>query len=255
LVPISRIQRESNVYFGYERIPASEKPLRVQEHFSSVARRYDLMNTVLSLGIHHLWKGAAVEMMDLRPGEEVLDACAGTGDLAARAARAVGSTGRVVLLDFNEAMLEAGRRKPELIRPGAPLQFVRGDAQALPFRDGAFNAVMIGFGIRNLTHMDAGLRELFRVTASGGRMMCLEFSWPEASWLGKLYDFYSLRVMPFLGEVLAGNRQGYRHLPESIRTFEPPYVLRKAMQKAGFRMATSRRFTKGIAALHLARKD
>lgn len=245
---------EETAYFGYERIQAREKTGRVVEHFNSVAQVYDFMNSLLSFGIHHAWKREAVRMLGLKPGERVLDVCGGTGDLAILAAQRTGPRGGVVIYDINRAMITAGL--PKVI--GTPLEgrirHVQGDAEQIAFPEGSFDAVMVGFGIRNVTRMRQGFSEMCRVLAPGGRLLCLEFSrpaWPMFRWL---YDMYSFHIMPLIGEFVAGSRRAYTHLPESIRMFPLPEELSGMLREAGFRRVAYRRFTNGIAVAHLAVK-
>lgn len=240
--------------FGYEKIPETDKSPRVRAHFDSVARRYDLMNTILSFGIHYLWKRAAIKHLAPRPGERILDVCGGTGDLSVSALKAAESNGRVFLYDFNRAMIQTGRDKRSHKALRKKIICIQGDAEALSFPDHTFDAVMIGFGIRNLTHMERGFKEIYRVLNAGGRMMCLEFSKPTHPVFRWLYDIYSLKFMPFLGEVIVGNRQAYTHLPESIRTFPLPDRLAQMIREVGFREVRYLRLTNGIACIHLARK-
>lgn len=241
-------------FFGFERIEARQKTARVISHFNSVAAVYDFMNTLLSLGIHHAWKRASVRLLGLRPGERVLDVCGGTGDLARLAARGVGPAGRVVIYDINRAMIEAGIRKG----PGRPtearIRHVQGDAEQISFPDGVFDAAMVGFGIRNVSRMRQGFAEMHRVLKPGGRLLCLEFSRPVSTFFRGLYDAYSFYAMPFLGELLAGSRRAYTHLPESIRMFPLPDELADMLRGVGFERVVYRRFTNGIAVAHLAVK-
>jgi demethylmenaquinone methyltransferase/2-methoxy-6-polyprenyl-1,4-benzoquinol methylase len=241
-------------FFGFERVHTREKSDRVLRHFNSVAPVYDFMNTLLSFGIHHAWKRASVRMLELRPGDRVLDVCGGTGDLAILTARRVGSRGRVIIYDVNRAMLVAGLPKVR----GGPLEnrirHVQGDAEQIAFPDKSFNAAMVGFGIRNVTRMRQGFAEMHRVLKPGGRLMCLEFSrpvWPVFRWL---YDVYSFYAMPFLGDFIAGSRKAYTHLPESIRMFPLPDELADTLRQVGFCRVEYRRFTNGIAVAHLAAK-
>jgi demethylmenaquinone methyltransferase/2-methoxy-6-polyprenyl-1,4-benzoquinol methylase len=241
-------------FFGFERIHAREKSERVLRHFNSVAHVYDFMNSLLSFGIHHAWKRASVRTLELRPGDRVLDVCGGTGDLAILAARRVGSRGGVVVYDINRAMIEAGLHKVR----GRPLEncirHVQGDAEQIAFPNESFDAAMVGFGIRNVTRMRQGFAEMQRVLRPGGRLMCLEFSrpvWPVFRWL---YDAYSFYAMPFLGDLIAGSRKAYTHLPESIRMFPLPDELAEMLRQVGFSRVDYRRFTNGIAVAHLAVK-
>ena len=241
-------------YFGYEIIRALDKTDRVMQHFNSVARNYDFMNTLLSFGIHHAWKRTAVRMLKLAPGDCVLDVCGGTGDLAILAAAKVGPAGRVFIYDINRAMIEAGLRKVFDSEIRDRLQYVQGNAEYISFPDRHFEAAMVGFGIRNVAHMKKGFEEMYRVLKPGGKLMCLEFSkpvWPVFRWL---YDFYSFYVMPLLGELIVGSRKAYTHLPESIRMFPLPAELSELLQKIGFSQITYRSLTNGIAVIHLAVK-
>jgi demethylmenaquinone methyltransferase/2-methoxy-6-polyprenyl-1,4-benzoquinol methylase len=247
-------QSEKQAFFGYETVPEKEKSLRVLKHFNSVAEVYDFMNTLLSFGIHHIWKTIAVRRLGLSADERVLDVCGGTGDLAVLAARATGGAGRVVIYDINHAMMMAGKRKPSVSRFGNRIVFVQGDAEAIAFPDNTFDASMVGFGIRNVTHMEKGFSEMFRILKPGGRMMCLEFSKPRNPVFRWLYDLYSFYVMPFLGEFIAGSRKAYTHLPESIRTFPLPHEISRILQTIGFSRVNFFRLTNGIAVVHTAVK-
>jgi len=229
-----------------------DKTARVRSYFDAIAGRYDLTNTLLSCGLHHVWKRRAIREAHLSSGMRVLDVCGGTGDLAARAARRLGPAGSVTLYDFSLAMIRAGRT-----RSGgrhARLRYVCGDARCLAARDGFFDVVLIGFGLRNLAGMDAGLREFQRVLKPGGRLVCLEFSQPEAPLLRRLYDLYSYRVIPVLGSLITGAREAYTYLPDSIRRFPAPERLRQMFEQAGFRDVACRLLTGGIAAIHTGRK-
>ena len=241
-------------YFGYERISTVAKTDRVIQHFNSVARHYDFMNTLLSFGIHYAWKRTAVRMLKLAPGDRVLDVCGGTGDLAILAARAVGPAGQVAIYDINRAMIKAGLHKMANTDIETRLWHVQGNAECISFPDRHFDAAMVGFGIRNVTHIQKGFEEMYRVLKPGGKLMCLEFSkptWPVFRWL---YDFYSFYIMPFLGELLVGSKKAYTHLPESIRMFPLPNELSKLLKTIGFSQITYRRLTNGIAVIHLAEK-
>lgn len=240
---------EETVDFGFRRVPAGQKPGYVLRHFNAIAGKYDLMNTLLSLGLHHRWKRLAVEALGPSDGERVLDLCGGTADLALLAHGAVGGQGCVILCDINRAMLDQGRIK--IGRACAEgILTVQGDAEGLPFGPGVFDAAMVGFGIRNLTHMDRGLAEMHRVLAPGGRLVCLEFSLPLTGWFRLLYDFYSFVLMPMAGRLLAGNRGAYLHLPESIRRFPPPGRVAELLGEAGFSEISFGRLTDGIAVIY-----
>lgn len=245
--------RHSQVDFGYRQVPEGEKIHRVLGHFQAVARRYDLMNSLLSLGIHRLWKLAAVKALGLRPGERVLDLCGGTGDLAVLSQRGVGRSGSVVLYDLSRAMMTAGM--PKVRRHGhSSVHFVQGDAENLALRSRAFDRVIVGFGLRNLTHLDRGFLEIHRILKPGGRMVCLEFAKPDMPLFRWLYDRYSFRVMPFIGLLVTGSREAYTYLAESIRVFSSPDEMSELMKSAGFTAVRYRRLTNGIAVLHEANK-
>ena len=241
--------------FGYRKVPADEKVEWVLRHFDTVAKKYDFMNTLLSFGIHLLWKRTAVRMLKLNPGDWVLDVCGGTGDLAILAGRVVGTNGRVFLFDINRMMMETGR--PKVMKAGYEdrIAYVQGDAEQMSIDARRFDAAMVGFGIRNLTHLEEGFKEMYRVLKPGGKMMCLEFSRPTAPLFRWLYDFYSFHVMPFLGQIIGGSRQAYTYLPEAIRLFPSPDGLSRILKEIGFSHVAYRRLTNGIAVLHLAIKE
>ena len=245
---------QKTAFFGYQKVPEDEKSQWVLRHFNSVAKKYDLMNTLLSFGIHHLWKRNAVKMMALNPGDRVLDVCGGTGDLAILAAEIVGRSGQVIIYDINRAMIEAGMKKIKHSPLEDHIRFVQGDAEQISFPDGYFDAAMVGFGIRNVTRMDQGFKEMCRVLKPGGKMMCLEFSKPTSPLFRWMYDIYSFHVMPALGEVVAGSSRAYLHLIESIRTFALPDELTAVLKQVGFSKVTERKLTNGIAMIHLAVK-
>lgn len=242
------------IYFGYRQISPDDKTRRVNRHFDSVARRYDFMNTLLSFGIHYLWKQEAVRLLSPEPGERILDVCGGTGDLSILADRAVGPDGQVVLCDINRSMIQAGRAKAAHAAARRRIQYVQGNAEAISFPDNTFDAAMVGYGIRNVTRMEQGFKEMHRVLKPGGRLMCLEFSEPTAPFFRLLYDIYSLRIMPLLGELIAANRKAYTHLPESIRTFPLPDRLAEILQAIGFCKVRYRKQTNGISVVHTGTK-
>ncbi len=245
---------EGTTQFGFQKVPVAEKVNRVRSHFDTVAGNYDILNTLLSFGIHYYWKRRAVRLLDLKPGDRVIDVCGGTGDLSILATRKVDSAGSVVLYDMNRTMMSAGRGKSTNAAAREKISYVQGDAERISFCSGSFDAAMVGFGIRNLTHMEEGLKEMFRVLKPGGRFMCLEFSKPTAPLFRQLYDFYSFRVMPFIGLLFTGSRQAYTYLPESIRLFPSPAELAGKLEEIGFRRVTYLPLTNGIAVIHAGRK-
>jgi demethylmenaquinone methyltransferase / 2-methoxy-6-polyprenyl-1,4-benzoquinol methylase len=245
---------EGMTNFGFRRVPAREKAALVRNHFDAVAKTYDRMNTLLSFGIHYFWKRAAVGLLTLKEGESVLDLCGGTGDLSVLAAKRIGPSGKIVLYDINRAMMEAGRFKSTHAAERRRILYVQGDAERAAFASGSFDAVMVGFGIRNLTNREEGLREIHRILKPGGRFVCLEFSQPTAPRFRPLYDLYSFHVMPILGRLFAGSRQAYTYLPESIRLFPTPKELSGIMEEVGFQAVCYRRLTNGIACLHSGMK-
>ncbi|MBT8369232.1 MAG: bifunctional demethylmenaquinone methyltransferase/2-methoxy-6-polyprenyl-1,4-benzoquinol methylase UbiE [Deltaproteobacteria bacterium] len=246
--------KAQSTYFGFQRIPKEEKAGRVLNHFNTIADHYDFMNTLLSLGIHHLWKRLAVQMLELAPGNRILDVCGGTGDLAIQAAKRIGSDGRVIIYDINRAMILAGLPKVANRDFEPRIRYVQGDAESISFPDANFDATMVGFGIRNVTNMNKGFEEMYRVLKPGGKMLCLEFSKPTFTPFRWLYDIYSFYIMPFLGELIAGSRTAYTHLPETIRMWPLPDELTEILKEIGFSDVSHRKLTNGIAVIHLAVK-
>jgi demethylmenaquinone methyltransferase / 2-methoxy-6-polyprenyl-1,4-benzoquinol methylase len=251
---ISRLTREKLATYGFYQVPENEKVQYVRRHFNSVAECYDLMNTILSFGIHYLWKRAAIRALNLRPGERVLDVCGGTGDLSILAAGQVGTTGEVILYDINRDMILAGKTQENHLAIRKRIQYIQGDIEAMSFPDNSVDAVMVGFGIRNVTHMDKGFKELYRVLKPGGKMLCLEFSKPVSPVFRWLYDIYSFYIMPWLGQLIAGTRSAYIHLPETIRLFPLPDELAELLEGIGFTDVTFKRLTNGIAVIHVGVK-
>ena len=242
--------REEMTFFGYRKVPVQKKVGYVLQHFNSIAGKYDFMNTLLSCGLHYLWKKWAVKSLRVQPGERVIDVCGGTADLSILAAKAAGPEGHVILYDINRTMMEAGKPKVAKASLAARIRYVQGDAELISFPQNQFDCAMVGFGIRNLTHMERGLVEMHRVLKPGGKLMCLECSLPTSFWFLALYDFYSFRFMPFVGKLLAGSREAYVYLPESIRKFPSPDELTSLLGHIGFSRVTYQRLTNGIAVIY-----
>jgi demethylmenaquinone methyltransferase/2-methoxy-6-polyprenyl-1,4-benzoquinol methylase len=237
--------------FGYERVPWDEKKDRVRGVFDSVASRYDLMNDVMSGGLHRLWKRFTLAKTGLRPGQHALDVAAGSGDLAVGLAHKVGRSGRVVVTDINAAMLDEGRTR--LLNKGLAgnVGYVLADAEALPFPAQSFHCVTIGFGLRNVTDQQRALTSMYSVLKPGGRLLVLEFSRAELGPLAPLYELYSFQVLPRLGEWLAGDAASYRYLAESIRRHPDQETLKGMMERAGFERCEYFNLNAGVVALHL----
>ena len=241
---------DKTTHFGYQEVPVGEKQDRVRAVFDSVATRYDLMNDLMSMGIHRLWKRRAVEMAGVRRGQRVLDLAAGTGDLAEKFSKIVGPDGEVGMSDINEAMLNEGRSR--LVDAGVVgnLEYAIANAEALPFASDSFDCVTIGFGLRNVTNKQFALDEMFRVLRPGGRALVLEFSHPTIAPLARAYDLYSFSVLPVMGKFVAGDSDSYRYLAESIRMHPDQQTLREMMQQAGFENCDYHNLTGGIVAIH-----
>lgn len=238
-----------STHFGYRSLPADEKADLVRGVFDSVADRYDVMNDLMSGGLHRLWKRHTVEAAAVRPGQRVLDLAGGTGDLAMRFAHRVGPGGLVVLADINAAMLERGRRRLVDAGVAGNLAIAQVDAEHLPFADSSFDRVTIAFGLRNVTDKDAALRSMHRVLAPGGMALILEFSQPAAM-LKPAYDLYSFNVLPLIGRIVARDEDSYRYLAESIRMHPDQETLLGMMRDAGFERCRYRNLAGGIVALH-----
>ena len=241
----------STTHFGFETVDEKDKARHVRGVFDSVAPRYDLMNDLMSAGLHRAWKAYTVMVANLREGDQVLDIAGGTGDLSLAFSRKVGSTGTVVHTDINEAMLRVGRDR--LINLGVVLPTLVCDAETLPFPDNHFDLVSVAFGLRNMTHKDEALKEMCRVLKPRGRLLVLEFS-KVAQPLAKAYDWYSFQVLPRLGKLVAGDDSSYRYLAESIRMHPGQDELKALMQQSGFGHVDYHNMTGGIAALHVGIK-
>ncbi|MEQ1438820.1 bifunctional demethylmenaquinone methyltransferase/2-methoxy-6-polyprenyl-1,4-benzoquinol methylase UbiE [Fontimonas sp. SYSU GA230001] len=236
-------------HFGYEQVPVGDKQKRVAGVFTSVARRYDLMNDLMSMGIHRLWKRFVIDLAGVRAGERVLDVAGGTGDLTREFARAVGPQGLAILSDINAAMLGEGRRRL-LDRGVVGVPVVQANAEKLPFEDASFDCITIGFGLRNVTDKDAALRSMTRCLRPGGRLLVLEFSKPLYEPLSRIYDQYSFKVLPLMGRLVAQDEDSYRYLAESIRMHPDQATLKGMMEAAGLARVQVYNLTGGIVAVH-----
>ena len=241
---------DETTHFGYQTVPMANKAQRVADVFHSVADKYDLMNDLMSVGIHRVWKRITIEMSAVRPGHKVLDIAGGTGDLAAKFAARVGPEGTVVLADINDSMLRVGRDR--LLDRGIVenVRFAQADAQHLPFPDNSFDLVSIAFGLRNVTDKDLALRSMLRVLKPGGRLLILEFSKPQNPLIEKLYDGYSFNLLPKLGQLVARDENSYRYLAESIRMHPDQQTLQSMLDSAGFVNTDYHNMSAGIVALH-----
>ena len=237
--------------FGYQRVDERDKAARVRGVFDSVAARYDLMNDLMSGGLHRAWKAYAVAIADVREGDRVLDVAAGTGDLTRAFARRVGSAGVIVQTDINAAML--GRGRDRLLDQGLVVPAVQCDAEKLPFADGGFDLASVAFGLRNMTHKEAALAEMCRVLRPGGRLLVLEFS-RVAEPLRRAYDWYSMQVLPRLGRLVVGDADSYRYLAESIRMHPDQQALKAMMKAVGFGHVDVHNLSGGVVALHVGIK-
>ena len=241
----------SDTHFGFQKVDETQKANRVRGVFDSVASRYDVMNDLMSMGLHRAWKAYTVAVANLRPGDRVLDIAGGTGDLARAFAKKVGASGTVVHTDINEAMLRQGRDR--LLDEGVALPTTICDAETLPFAAASFDLVSVAFGLRNMTHKDKALAEMARVLKPGGRLLVLEFS-KVAKPLEKAYDWYSFNVLPRIGQLVAGDADSYRYLAESIRMHPDQDTLKAMMKTAGFGHVDVHNLSAGVVALHVGIK-
>ena len=241
---------DNKTHFGFRSVDPTEKAGLVAGVFHSVAARYDLMNDLMSGGIHRVWKRFTIELSGVRRGQRVLDIAGGTGDLAAKFSRIVGDAGEVVLADINSSMLEVGREKLTDKGIVGNMRYVQANAECLPFPDNHFDCLTIAFGLRNVTDKDAALRSMHRVLKPGGRCLVLEFSKPASEVISKLYDQYSFSVLPRMGQLVAGDSESYRYLAESIRMHPDQETLKGMMDEAGFVNTSYYNLTGGIVALH-----
>jgi demethylmenaquinone methyltransferase/2-methoxy-6-polyprenyl-1,4-benzoquinol methylase len=242
--------KDDTTHFGYRTVAAGEKADLVRDVFDSVASRYDIMNDLMSVGLHRLWKRYTVNQAAVRPGHAVLDLAGGTGDLALAFARRVGDEGHVVLADINAAMLEQGRKRLVDAGVAGNTSIAQVDAQDLPFADGSFDVVAMAFGLRNVTDKDAALRSIYGTLKTGGKAMILEFSEPHRS-IKPAYDLYSFKVLPALGKLVARDADSYQYLAESIRVHPDQETLKSMMEEAGFERCRYHNLAGGIVALHI----
>ena len=247
-------QDKDTTDFGYQSVPKSEKASRVADVFHSVATRYDVMNDLMSFGVHRVWKLFTTELAGVRKGSKVLDIAGGTGDLAAKFAKRVGDEGEVVLADINASMLNVGRDRLTDRGVGHRIHYVQANAECLPFPDDYFDVVTIAFGLRNVTDKDKALASMHRILRPGGKLLVLEFSKPRSQLLSKAYDLYSFRALPIMGKLVANDSDSYRYLAESIRMHPDQDTLRQMMLDVGFATVKYHNMTGGVVALHTAVK-
>ncbi|GIU12043.1 MULTISPECIES: bifunctional demethylmenaquinone methyltransferase/2-methoxy-6-polyprenyl-1,4-benzoquinol methylase UbiE [unclassified Shewanella] len=240
----------NSTHFGYKTVEAEKKADLVAGVFHSVAAKYDIMNDVMSFGIHRMWKRFTIESAGARPGMKVLDLAGGTGDLTAKFSRIVGETGQVTLADINDSMLKVGREKLRDKGIVGNVNYVQANAEALPFPDNHFDIITIAFGLRNVTDKDAAIASMLRVLKPGGKLLVLEFSKPQHEIMRKVYDIYSFKVLPKMGSLITQDADSYEYLAESIRMHPDQETLKQMMENAGFEQVNYTNMTDGIVALH-----
>jgi demethylmenaquinone methyltransferase/2-methoxy-6-polyprenyl-1,4-benzoquinol methylase len=241
---------QDQTHFGFKIVDKTQKVNMVKDVFQSVAAKYDIMNDLMSLGIHRLWKRYTIDCSGVRTGHKVLDLAGGTGDLTAKFSRIVGDKGHVILADINDAMLKVGRDKLRDMGIVGNVDYVQANAEELPFPDNTFDIITIAFGLRNVTDKDKALASMYRVLKPGGRLLVLEFSKPSNELLSKVYDTYSFHLLPKIGQLVANDANSYQYLAESIRMHPAQEVLKEMMEAVGFEQTTYQNLTGGIVALH-----
>jgi len=244
------MDKNQDTHFGYKTVKAEDKANLVADVFHSVANRYDLMNDLMSFGIHRLWKRYAIELASVREGQTILDLAAGTGDLAKLMAPKVGKSGKIILSDINDSMLMVGRDRMTDSGFIGNIEYVQANAESLPFKDKQFDCVTLAFGLRNVTDKDAALRSIYRVLKPGGRLLVLEFSKPTHSLLEKVYDEYSFKILPKIGGLVTDDEDSYKYLAESIRMHPDQQTLKSMFLDAGFEQCDVHNLTGGVVALH-----
>jgi demethylmenaquinone methyltransferase/2-methoxy-6-polyprenyl-1,4-benzoquinol methylase len=242
------MDNEKTTHFGYKQVPVNEKVKKVRHVFDSVASKYDIMNDFMSMGIHRVWKKITLDIANVKQGQKVLDLAGGTGDLALKFAKQVGSTGQVVLADINDSMLEVGRER--LLNKGIVVDYAQVNAETLPFADNSFDLITIAFGLRNVTDKDAALASMLRVLKPGGRLLVLEFSELQVKPLRPVYDWYSFNILPVLGKMVANDAESYKYLAESIRMHPNQESLKQMMENTGFERCEYYNLSVGLVALH-----
>jgi demethylmenaquinone methyltransferase/2-methoxy-6-polyprenyl-1,4-benzoquinol methylase len=242
------------VSFGFRQVSPEEKKKLVHDQFDPIASTYELADAVLSAGLDARWRKTGMRLLGLKRGDTVLDLCGGTGDFARLAGRVLKGEARVIVYDFNLAMMEAGRRRLHRSPYREIISWIQGDAESLAFADNTFDSVMLGFGLRNFVRVEAGLGEIHRVLKPAGKILILEFSLPRLRWQKSLYHFYSFRIMPLIARLICGTSGPFRYLAESIRVFPPPERVAGMIGRAGFAGVTFRRLTAGLATLYNGRK-
>ncbi|MDN4502122.1 bifunctional demethylmenaquinone methyltransferase/2-methoxy-6-polyprenyl-1,4-benzoquinol methylase UbiE [Alteromonadaceae bacterium BrNp21-10] len=247
---MSTTDQSNQTHFGFKNVDKSQKASMVAEVFHSVAAKYDVMNDLMSMGIHRLWKRFTIDCSGARAGHKVLDLAGGTGDLTARFSRIVGERGQVVLADINNAMLKVGRDKLRDKGIVSNVEYVQANAEALPFPDNHFDIITIAFGLRNVTDKDKALASMYRVLKPGGRLLVLEFSKPTNELVSKAYDSYSFNLLPKIGQLVANDADSYQYLAESIRMHPDQETLKGMMDAAGFEQTSYHNLTGGIVAMH-----